>query len=215
MNSSRTLLRCGIVLMPLFYVTVAAQLLTRSGFDITRHPLSLLSLGHEGWIQIANFLIAGMLGIACALGLRTRHGRPDAGGAAAALVATFGVGMIIAGLFPPDALLGFPPGSPDEIPARMSGHAILHGVGFFIAFVSLIASCFVLARRFARAGESGWSLYSATTGALTLVLIAGGMAVQSITSLAFFAVGIVAFGWLGAVCAHFDKSPGPSTNGGI
>ncbi len=196
-------------------MTVVAQLLTRSGFDITRHPLSLLSLGEEGWIQIANFLVAGMLAIACALGLRSWHSRPHAGGAAAVLVATFGVGMIVAGIFPPDAVLGYPPGTPEGIPARMGVNAIFHGVGFFIAFVSLIACCLVFARRFARAGEVGWSVYSAATGSLTLALIAAGMAVQSITSLAFFAVGIIAFGWLAAVCAHFDKSPGPSTNGEI
>lgn len=44
-------LTAGILAGPLFYVTVTAQILTRSGFSIVRDPLSLLSLGQEGWIQ--------------------------------------------------------------------------------------------------------------------------------------------------------------------
>ena len=32
------LLACGVALGPLFYVVVVAQILTRTGFDISRHP---------------------------------------------------------------------------------------------------------------------------------------------------------------------------------
>ena len=45
-------------------------MINRSGFDITKHPLSLLSLGDAGWIQVANFVATGVLAIACAVGLR-------------------------------------------------------------------------------------------------------------------------------------------------
>ena len=64
------LLACGVALGPLFYVVVVAQILTRTGFDISKHPLSLLSLGNTGWIQIANFILTGLLAIACAFGMR-------------------------------------------------------------------------------------------------------------------------------------------------
>ena len=43
---------------------------TRDGFDLARHPLSLLSLGDLGWIQIANFVLSGLLFLACAAGMR-------------------------------------------------------------------------------------------------------------------------------------------------
>ena len=59
------LLACGVALGPLFYVVVVAQIVTRTGFDISRHPLSLLSLGDAGWIQITNFILTGLLAIAC------------------------------------------------------------------------------------------------------------------------------------------------------
>lgn len=202
----RALLACGVMLAPLFYTTVVAQMLTRTGFDITKHPLSLLSLGDAGWIQIANFILAGLFAIACSVGMR-RALRNAAGGTwGPLLIATYGLGLIVAGLFPPDPLLGFPPGALAGIPAQMSEHAMLHGVGFFVAFFSLIAACFVFARRYFVVGRPGWGGYSIATGVITPVLILTGMMIQSATSISFFVVGIIAFGWVGAVAAQLTKS---------
>ena len=64
------MLACGVVAGPLFIVVGVLQMLTRDGFDPGRHPLSLLSLGDLGWIQIANFVIVGLLFIASAVGMR-------------------------------------------------------------------------------------------------------------------------------------------------
>jgi hypothetical protein len=44
-GSTRTLLTCGIVAGPLYLVVVVLQMLTRDGFDISRHPASMLSNG--------------------------------------------------------------------------------------------------------------------------------------------------------------------------
>jgi hypothetical protein len=63
-----------------FYVGVGvAQILTREGFDWTRHALSLMSNGPLGWIQIGNFMVSGLLVIAGAVGCGRRW-RPAAGG---------------------------------------------------------------------------------------------------------------------------------------
>ena len=110
--------------------------------------------------------------------------------------------MVVAGLFPPDPLLGFPPGALAGIPAQMSEHATLHGVGFFVAFLSLIVACFVFARRYFVVGRPGWGSYSIATGFITPLLILAGMMIQSTTSISFFVVGIIAFGWVGAVAAQ-------------
>ena len=106
-NRLKALLACGVVFGPLFYIVVAIQLLTRTGFDIRKHPLSLLSLGDAGWIQIANFIVTGLLAIACALGMRgfLRSGLGGTWGSL--LVGTYGLGMIAAGIFPPDSLARF------------------------------------------------------------------------------------------------------------
>ena len=44
-SKTRRLLACGIVAGPLFLVVALVQALTRDGFDLSRHPISLLSLG--------------------------------------------------------------------------------------------------------------------------------------------------------------------------
>ena len=196
------LLACGVVLGPLFYFRVIAQILTRTGFDISKHPLSLLSLGSAGWIQIANFILTGLLAIACAVGMK-RVLRSDAGGTwGPLLIAAYGLGMVVAGIFPPDPLPGFPPEKLARISAQMSKHAMLHGVGFLVAFVSLTAACFVFARRYFGVGKPGWGRYSIATGITTPLLILAGMMIQNATSISFFVVGIIAFGWVGAVAAQ-------------
>lgn len=201
------LLACGIALGPLFYATVTIQMLTRTGFDIKQHPLSLLSLGDAGWIQVANFMLCGLLAIACSVGMRRRLRNAPGGTWGPLLIGTYGVGMLAAGLFPPDPLLGFPPGAAAGIPAHMSFHAMLHGVGFFVAFVSLTAVTFVFAKRYLVVGKPGLGAYSIATGVTTPLLIAAGMAIQSATSISFFVVGIVAFGWVAAISAQLMFEP--------
>ena len=71
-NSSQltsSLLLAGIIAGPFFVIVALLQAFTREGFDLIRHPASLLSLGDLGWIQIANFVITGLFFIACAIGL--------------------------------------------------------------------------------------------------------------------------------------------------
>lgn len=198
----RALLLCGVLLAPIFYLVVTAQIFARSGFDIRIHPLSLLSLGSAGWIQVANFLFAGALAIGCAVGMGLIRRRGGYLVGVHWLIGSFGAGMIIAGLAPPDPMLGFPPGSPPDIPTRMSVHASFHGVGFAIAFLSLITACFLSSVTFFRAGRIQWSMYSAATGIATVALLIAGFAAQRVTSIAFFIVGIVAFGWLAAIACH-------------
>jgi Protein of unknown function (DUF998) len=66
---ARALLTCGVVAGPLYVVVALLQVLVHDGFDLSRHPLSLLSLGDWGWIQITNFVIGGLLAIGFAIGL--------------------------------------------------------------------------------------------------------------------------------------------------
>ncbi len=61
-RKGRTLLACGVVAGPLYLIVGLTQALTRPGFDITRHDLSLLSNGDLGWVQISNFVLSGHAG---------------------------------------------------------------------------------------------------------------------------------------------------------
>jgi hypothetical protein len=47
---TRHLLACGVLAGPIYILVGLLQILTREGFDMTRHPLSLMSTGDLGWI---------------------------------------------------------------------------------------------------------------------------------------------------------------------
>jgi hypothetical protein len=66
----RALLADGALAGPLYLCLGLAHAFARPGLDLARHDLSLLSNGDLGWIQIANFLLTGLLVIVGALGLR-------------------------------------------------------------------------------------------------------------------------------------------------
>lgn len=113
---TRTLLGAGVVAGPLFVTTVAVQTLTRDGFDLRRHPLSMLALGDHGWIQVINFIAAGGLSLIFAVGVARRLQDGPGSTWAPRLLALFGVGLVIGGIFKADPALGFPAGAPEGIP---------------------------------------------------------------------------------------------------
>ena len=148
---TRRLLRCGALTGPLFVAVTAASALTQPGFDLRRHGISLLSLGDRGWIQVANFVVAGALSVAFGEGVRRLlAGRPDEVGRSLAppLVFAYGAGLLGTGLFLVDPYLGFPAGAPPEHLPAMSWHGAVHAAGPPVAFFSLIGLCAVFARRY-------------------------------------------------------------------
>jgi Protein of unknown function (DUF998) len=197
---TRRLLTCGVVAGPFFIILAALQVAFRDGFDLTRHPLSLLSLGDLGWIQITNFVVSGLLSIACAFGVR-RAMQPGRGATwGPLLLGVYGVGLVVAGVFVADASMGFPPGAPEGTPDTLSWHAILHGVGTALAFPSLVVACFVVVRRFVALKQRWWAAYSATTGVAALALTA--WPDQDGISLRLAIGAVLTFGWLSAIAAH-------------
>jgi hypothetical membrane protein len=165
---TRRLLVGGMVAGPLFLVVVLGEVLTRDGFDLRRHPISMLSVGNWGWIQMANFVVAGVLSFGFALAVRrTLH--PGPGGTwGPLLLGLYGVGLVAGGLFAPDPALGFPPGAPEGIPTEITWHAAIHNVAPVLAFNAAITACFVFVRRFLGLRQSGWAAYSAVTGVVAL-----------------------------------------------
>jgi hypothetical protein len=209
----RKLLACGILAGPLFVAVGLLQALVRDGFDLGRHPLSLLSLGGLGWIQIANFVVTGGLYLACAVGIRgVLH--PGRGGTwGPLLVGGLGVGLIIAGVFVTDAGAGFPPGAPAGAPERLSWHGILHEVGFIVAFLSSTAACLVFARRFATRRHWGWVAAGGAAALAALVLTLwpdpGGISVRLVLASA------ILFGFVAAVAARLATELADGVTGSI
>src|SRR5688500_11702298 len=173
-RGTRRLLTAGIVAGPLFVAVVLIQLAITPVFDLGRHPISLLSLSDNGWIQIANFVLAGLLAIAFAVGTRrVLSGRGSTWGPR--LLTVYGLGLVAGGVFLADPGLGFPPGTPDGIPSTFSWHGTIHAFAPPVGLTALIGAVIVFARRFAGRGERGWVLYSALTvgAAIALVLSMG------------------------------------------
>jgi hypothetical membrane protein len=199
--ATRRLLSAGIIAGPLYLVVGYAQALTRDGFDMSRHALSLLSNGEYGWIQTGNFLVCGGLVLAGALGLRFALAGSRAGTWGPILMALYGVGLLGAGIFAADPGAGFPPGTP--APATMTRAGLLHFVFGGLGFYALIAACFVFARRHASRGEKGWLAYAVVTGLLfaaSFGAIASG-STSSATIIAFYAA--VTWIWLWHAAVHY------------
>lgn len=169
---TKTLLSAGALAGPLYLGAAILHGLFQEGFDFARHSVSLLSLGDLGWIQIANFLVSGLLVIAGATGLRRTFppGRGSFWGPA--LIAVYGLGLIASGVFLADPADGFPPGTPPGT-AAFSLSGLLHFISGGIGFLALILACFVFAARFAAQGQRGWAAYSAATGLIFLLAFAG------------------------------------------
>jgi hypothetical protein len=156
------LLGCGLVAGPLFIAASLTQAFTRKGFDLARHPISLLSLGAPGWVQIANFVVCGTLYLLGAAGMRQALGQSRGGTWGPLLIGVTGVGLIIAGVFTADPGAGFPPGAPAGAPT-MSWHGLLHELGFLLTFVAAISASVVLAWRYAAQRRRGWMVAALMT----------------------------------------------------
>jgi hypothetical protein len=207
--TTRALLTAGVVAGPLFVAVAFLQALTRAGFDLRRHPFSLLSLGELGWIQIANFVVAGLLFVACAVGMR-RALRPGRGGTwGPLLIGTFGVSLICGGIFLADPGLGFPPGAPDGPPASISAAGIVHGLAFAVGMSSLIVAFFVLARRFASAGDRAWGRYSVISGVVFVLLAGIGVSGGDFRIVA--AAIVVGWAWASLTAARLRAGPPRAT----
>jgi uncharacterized protein DUF998 len=171
--STRALLTGGAVAGPLYVATWLIQAFTREAFDITRHPASLLANGGPGWIQTTNFIVSGLLTIAAAVGLR-RVMPPASPGRVwgPRLVATYGVGLLLAAAFPADPGAGFPVGTPADY-AEISTRGMGHFVAGTIGFSGLIAACLVFAAHYRALGRRTFARFSTVTGILFFAAFAG------------------------------------------
>src|SRR6201991_2086209 len=162
---TKSLLGYGVIAGPIYVIAAAAQMFTREGYDPTRHAVSQLSNGDLGWIQIANFLVTGAMTIAAAVGVRRALGAGRLSALASGLLGAYGAGVVAAGIFRADPSDGFPPGTPPGM-GEVSWHGMAHFMVAGLAFVCLVAACFVMGAWFARAGLGSWAWFSRITGAV-------------------------------------------------
>jgi hypothetical membrane protein len=161
MTYVRKLLWAGLVGPPLFVVVFLIEGLTRPGYSAWRHYVSQLATGPGGWVQVVNFLVCGTLVIAFAIGLRATTRSV----AAPILLALFGTGLIVAGVFSTDPALDYPVGAPQV----HTTHGMIHGLAGLAVFTLLPAATFVMAAWFARHGSRRWMWYSLAVGVTMIV----------------------------------------------
>ncbi len=186
----------GVVAGP-FYIAFGLILaLTRDGFDLTRHSLSLLSLGEGGWLQILNFALTGIMVIVAGWGLLRAPTDRSRGTGIAVIIA--GAALVLAGVFRPDPVADFPPGA--EATATTGG--ILHLVMGAALFIGLTVAALILAGTFARRGERGRAALSRILGVVVVVAFLAGAALSASpigVGLLWLAV-VAGFAWLLVSC---------------
>lgn len=165
---ARLALLCGAVAGPLFVLAAAVEGATRAHYDPMRHPVSSLALGEHGWTQTANFLLAGVLYLAFAAGLR--HALTPGRGRlwAPILLALFGVGLLGSGLFTTDPVSGYPPGSPASVTDPTTA-GTLHDLFALPVFFGLPVLCVILAVRLIGERRAGLAVYTLVTAVAFLI----------------------------------------------
>lgn len=145
-----------------------------------------LALGPFGWVQSANFLLAGLLALVLLAGLRSQFSGRWSGRLATILLSIFGV----AGL-----LNAIPMSMPGDGPTVWD---LLHAIGFFMTMVGgifgILAAGLALRRNPA---WRGWWLYSVLTTVGLLLAFFNFIGMPGYTS--FYVVLVLLFGWFGVI----------------
>lgn len=201
-GATRALLRGGMVAGPFYLAVGLAQALVRDGFDFSRHPLSVLANGPGGWIQTANFAIAGLMVVGAAIGSRRVLGRGSR--TMTWLLGAYGVAMLAAAIFPADPVDGFPPGTPEGFPTSISTTGLLHFVAGALAFACLALSGLATAWTTWRRRMPSLALLSLCTGLSVLLGFFGGMVLPVGILGIWFAV-VVGWTWLAVLSLRLKR----------
>lgn len=189
---SRSMLGWGVVAGPFYLALGMILALTRDGFDLSRHALSLLTLGENGWLHILNLALTGIMVVVAGWGLlRAVEGRGRGAGIA---VIVAGATIALAGLFRPDPAGGFPAGAAESV--SVSG--LLHLALGAVEFIAFGVAAFLLARFFSARAERGRALWSRVAGTVIVLGFAGGAALSAGSAgivLLWLAV-VTGFAWL-------------------
>jgi hypothetical protein len=207
LSLTRILLLCGAIAGPFFIFTLLVQDYTRPGFDPRLDLLSLLSLGDWGWVQIANFILAGLLNLLYAVGLWRRL-HPGRGGTWGPIfIGAYGLGLLLVGIFRTDPANGFPPGVPAA--TQPSWHGAIHALGALFVFLLLAAALLVFVRLFLAWKERWWAVYCLASAVLFLLIFFTGF-----TNAAFMARTLrlaVLIGWMAASLVAIKLVSTPDT----
>ena len=198
---TRGLLIAGAAAGPLFYLSAIAQMATREGFDLRVHPISQLSTGEWGWIQVLAFVLAGAGLICLALGHRAAVTDGIGRTAIPLLLVAAGLGFIAAGVFPQNPSHGFPVGTPTGPATATSWHALIHMVAAIAAFTAIAIAAVVALVRSIRERRA-----LPTIGHAVVALALLAPVVPEFASIQVAVTGLFAFGWCTAVAVRLLRT---------
>jgi hypothetical protein len=199
---ARSLLRCGVVAGPFYLGVGLIQVFVRDGFDLARHPLSVLANGPGGWVQTANFVLTGLMVLAAAMGFRRVLGPKSRG--VTWFLGAFGVAMIVAAVFPADPVDGFPPGTPEGFPTSISTTGLIHFASGALGFTFLAISCFFAAWAMSRRRVRSLAGLSLLSGLAVVFGFFGGMVLPVGILGIWFAV-VAGWVWLTAMSLRLSR----------
>ena len=202
-NDGRSLLRWGVVAGPFYLAVGLAQALLREGFEFARHPLSVLANGSWGWVQTANFVLSGLMVLAATVGFTRALGAKSR--AFRWSLAGYGLGMLMAAIFPADPVDGFPPGTPMGMPTSISTTGLMHFVAGALTFLMLGISGLAAAWTMMRRGRTPLALLSLFSGLSVFIGFFGGIASPIGVAGIWFAV-VVGWAWLAVLSLAYIKA---------
>ncbi|MFB1295660.1 DUF998 domain-containing protein [Mycobacterium sp. pW049] len=206
---TKSLLGYGVIAGPIYLIVAAAQMVTRDGYDPTRHAVSQLVNGPCGWVQVANFVVVGAMTIAGAVGIGRALPPSRPATWSAALLAGYGIGLVAAGIFRADPSDGFPPGTPPGV-GTPSWHGVAHFLVAGVGFACFAAAGLTVGAVFARSGANGWAWFSRVVS-VAFAAGFGALATGTLGApavLGFTAAVVLAWAWLTALSAKLYKEVG-------
>jgi hypothetical membrane protein len=178
MSRLQGLLWCGVAGAISFVVVFLVNDAVKPDYEPVRDFVSEAAIGRGGWVQIANFLVAGILLAASSVPLSR-----TVGGRTGGLVGTVGLGLAAAGVFVSDPV-------PHD---HATWHGILHNVVSVFVFGSLSLACFTAARW---GPTSMWRWYCIATGVAVPVLFVTAGAVSDTSGVWQRLTIVVGWSWL-------------------
>jgi len=206
---TRSLLGYGVLAGPFYLAVGLIQAFVRNGFDLARHPLSVLANGPGGWVQTANFVLTGLMVLAAASGFARVLGPKSR--ATSWFLGAFGASMIVAAVFRADPMDGFPIGTPEGPPTSISSTGMTHFIAGTVGFVALAVSCFFAARAMSRRNVRSLARLSFASGLAVLLGFFGGPALSSSPVLGIWFSVVVGWTWLTILSLHlYRAAPDPN-----
>jgi hypothetical protein len=202
---TRSLLGYGVLVGPFYLAVGLIQAFLREGFDLKRHPLSVLANGPGGWVQTANFVLSGLMVLAAAVGFGRALG-PKSRGLRWSL-GMFGASMLLAAVFRADPMDGFPVGTPAGPPTTISAVGLVHFVAGTLGFTALAVSCFFAASAMSRRNPPWLARLSFLAGLTILVGFFGGAMFSKIVGgvLGIWISVVVGWTWLAVMSRHLYR----------